>query len=629
MNRYHLPILMALSFSPMLFADNSFQAIPENVAVKYHFDLKKNFYANEEAFQKDLSEAQKLAEDVQQYRGKVSSSGPALYALVQKLERLGLLTQKMYVYRYLAYAVNTKLEPQLSATDRSVSEIGSKIAFVDTELRQLDDAALEKLIQEEPKLALYRFYLQQNTRYKPHTLSADKEEVLSVLSPELYSWQPQFFQKLIDRTKFSEIKTDSGTFNVYRDREVLRKDKNRKIREESLLKLYDEYSSSADLYGFILIKQSEAYNSTSTVRKFKDAFDSSLFAAYLTEEQADTFYTEIGKFAPLMQRYTKLRKERIKSTWKLDVVEPWDMDVVPPDFKRPMFTIQETTDTLNTALAFLGPQYSEDLKELLNPENHRLDIVQGENRIPGAFAYGYYGAPFVFYSFTFHGYLEDVLTLAHEGGHVVHYDLIYKNKVPVVYADGPSYFTESFAMLNEFVTGDYLYKKASTNEEKIYYLEQWLNVAMRRFFDIVMRSEFEYRAYKKIQAHEITEAAQIHELWKEEGLKYIGDDYQRHDFMKYGWSFTPHYFTSPRYYINYLFANLMAINYYSKHLNEPGFDANYVAMMVNGFPDTPVRLLEKYVKLNPFDPAAVRSSMQIFEQKLAELEDLYKASPPK
>lgn len=52
---------MALSFSPMLFADNSFQAIPENVAVKYHFDLKKNFYANEEAFQKDLSEAQKLA----------------------------------------------------------------------------------------------------------------------------------------------------------------------------------------------------------------------------------------------------------------------------------------------------------------------------------------------------------------------------------------------------------------------------------------------------------------------------------------------------------------------------------------------------------------------------------------
>jgi oligoendopeptidase F len=352
---------MLISFSPMSFSQDHFQAIPPEIAAQYHFDLSKSFYSSEDAFQKDLQEAQKLAEETQPYRGKVVSSGPGLFALVQKLERLSLLTQKMYVYRYLAYAVNTKLEPQLSATTRSVSDISAKTAFVNTELRQLSESDLDRLIQQEPKLGLYRFFLLQNTRYKPHTLSSDKEEMLSVLYPELFSWQPQAFQKLIDRTKFSEIKTDGGTFNVYRDREVLRKDPNRKIREEATLKLYDEYSASADLYGFILIKQSDAYNATASTRNFKDAFDSSLFDAYLTKEQADAFFSEIGKYAPLMQRYTKIRKDRIKALWNYEIVEPWDMDVVPPDFKRPLFTIGQTTDVLNKSLAFHGPQYSEDL----------------------------------------------------------------------------------------------------------------------------------------------------------------------------------------------------------------------------------------------------------------------------
>ena len=36
------------------------------------------------------------------------------------------------------------------------------------------------------------------------------------------------------------------------------------------------------------------------------------------------------------------------------------------------------------------------------------------------------------------------------------------------------------------------------------------------------------------------------------------------------------------------------------------------------------RLLEKYLNLNPFDPAAVKDSMQVFEQKLDELEKLYR-----
>jgi len=55
----------------------------------------------------------------------------------------------------------------------------------------------------------------------------------------------------------------------------------------------------------------------------------------------------------------------------------------------------------------------------------------------------------------------------------------------------------------------------------------------------------------------------------------------------------------------------------------PGFDEKYVALMASGFPDTPIRLLQKHLKLNPFEPETVSEAMKVFEQKLNELDSLY------
>lgn len=620
-HRLGLLIVAGLPALPML--AQGFEPIPAAVAPQYRFDLRHDFYADEAAWAKDLAEAKALVESLQPYRGKVASSGAVLFELTSKLERLDTLGSKLYIYRYLLYAADTTLEPQFSAADQTLSELNSKAAFVGTELRKLSTADLDRLIRQEPKLAPYRFSLEQNTRYKPYTLTSEQEELFSRLSPQLYTWEGQLFQKLIDRTTFTDLETPSGKQNVYRDRQLLSKQPDRELRRKALLTLNDEYQKSADLFAFSVIKLAGALNAEATTRGFKDAFASSLFDAQLSPAQAETFFKTIADFASLSRRYVQLKKDRIRKTSGIADPAPWDNDVVPTGFVRPQFTIGQATDALKASLAFHGPRYSADLAELLEPTNGRLDIVSGKNRMPGAFSWGYYGAPRVFYSYGYRGYLEDVLTLTHEGGHAVHYDLISQSKVLPVYASGPSYFTESFAMLNEFVTADYLYRNAATKEQKTYFLEQQLDVMLRRFFDIVMRSEFEYRAYQKIQAGEISDADQLHALWKEEGLRYVGDDYQKHEFLKRGWAYTPHFFTSPRYYINYLFANLMAISYYQRRLVDPDFDRRYVELMANGFPDTPVNLLKKHLGLDPFDPATVKGAMQALEAKLNELEALY------
>ncbi len=620
---HKLGVLLMAGLPTLPAFSQGFEAVPASVAPQYRFDLRHDYYKDEAAYAKDQAEARALVDSLQPHRGKVGASGQALFELVSKLERLDTLTSKLYIYRYLLYAADTTLEAKFSAADQAVSEINSKAAFVATELRKLSKADLDRLIQQEPRLAPYRFSLEQNTRYKPYTLSSDQEELLSRLSPQLYSWEGQLFQKLIDRTTFTDLETPAGTQNVYRDRQLLSKQPDRDLRKKALLTLSTEYQASADLFAFSVIKLAGSLNAEATTRGFKDAFASSLFDAHLSTEQAETFFKTIADFASLSRRYVQLKKDRIRKTSGIPDPAPWDNDVVPTGFERPRFTIGQATDALKASLGFHGPRYAADLAELLDPANGRLDIVSGKNRMPGAFSWGFYGAPRVFYSYGYRGYLDDVLTLSHEGGHAVHYDLIDQNKVLPVYASGPQYFTESFAMLNEFATADYLYQHAATKEQKTYFLEQLLDVMMRRFFDIVMRSEFEYRAYQEIQAGRLTEADQLHELWKQEGLRYVGEDYEKHDFMKRGWAYTPHYFTSPRYYINYLFANLMAISYYERRLVDPDFDRRYVELMSNGFPDTPVNLLKKHLALDPFDPATVKGAMKALEGKLNELEALY------
>lgn len=67
---------------------------------------------------------------------------------------------------------------------------------------------------------------------------------------------------------------------------------------------------------------------------------------------------------------------------------------------------------------------------------------------------------------AFGGSLLDLIVLAHEGGHAVQAQLMLRNNVPMAYAAGPGYFTESFGRFQELLLLDHLNRAASTVDEK-------------------------------------------------------------------------------------------------------------------------------------------------------------------
>ena len=87
----------------------------------------------------------------------------------------------------------------------------------------------------------------------------------------------------------------------------------------------------------------------------------------------------------------------------------------------------------------------------------------------------------MFYQGAFGGYLEDVVTLAHESGHAVQNMLMTANGVLPRYAFGPAYFTESFAGLSELLLLEHLYRTAADKPHRLVYLQRLITQAAEVF----------------------------------------------------------------------------------------------------------------------------------------------------
>jgi oligoendopeptidase F len=596
-----------------------FEPIPLDGRERYRFDLEGNFYPSEDRWREDVERARDLARGVASHRGRVIESATGLLSVLKQLDDLFILLNKAWIYALLRYAVDTRDDRPYQEIQRSYSEISSEVAFADLEIMDVTDEALAGFEKEEPDLGAYRFAIEENRRKKPHTLSAQEETLLSLLDEDLTGWHRLLYQLSINRTRFRDVDLPGGgRMNVWRDRSDLLKHPERVVREKTFHWLYQDYASHNDVIVFALIQRIRTANKVARLHRFAGAPEARFFSMYLSSEEVENVLRQVEENAALYKRYQEIRKAHIASFSGLDKVEPWDLQIVPPRFERPRLDIGRASDTLQGALGFLGQEYSAELAALLDPGKGRLDLVKGEHRRSGAFAAGYYGAPWQFYSEGFDGYVDDLMTMAHEAGHAVHYKLISNAEVLPSYYRGPGYFTESFAMMNEAVTGRHLVDHARNAEERRFYLQEFLSLFMR-IFDINMRFSYELATYRKVEDGSLKSADDFNRLGVELGLRY-NDDFQEHPELMYNWSRTHHFWTAPLYYVNYLFSGILSTEYFRRHLRDPSFDERYVALMRNGFDDTPSALLRRFLDIDLSNPALLSGMFEYLEDLLGELD---------
>ncbi|SCX87633.1 M3 family oligoendopeptidase [Nitrosospira sp. Nsp13] len=611
-------------------AESPFVPIPEAKKPLYQFNFKNLFYSDDLARQNDLSELQILRARLVALKSEASTKPARLLEAIELKQRMGIIADRLWAYGGLRLATNTQntvFQKEAQEGEDARSDFDSSTVFVQSIVQDLNDEKMNEFIAVAPGLVRYKFLLESWRRTKPHTPPEAVEALLNRLALRLDPFRSPFYTLMIERSPDATI--DIGKRQLYVTKpgdyaEIMRSEE-RALREAGFNKRMATYKAQGDLFAFAMYEKIRAANDVANIRKFANAIDADLFGFYLTPEVVDTVLAGFRQNASLAIRFQKAERTYQQKLLGISSSEPWDLDARPSGAAEPRFTIENASRLVIGAAEIFGKDYKSELNHLLDPLNGRMDIVAGPNRQAGDFTWGAYGPSWVFFMQGYNGYLTDVVTLAHEATHAVHFRLLHKSGIPWYYADGARYFTEGVAKVNELLILDYLFNRARTQAERLFYLRQLTSklasVKFTTMYWAAYATSFEIEAYRRVQSGAVQNPANIHEIWAEFGAKWHLD-FDRFPDLKYTWADTHHFFDSSRYYSNYLFAWVFALAVYEKIQSDPKTAKKLVGLMKAGFSNEPSTLLQTHMGIDLSDPKALERMFAMVEKKVTEFERL-------
>jgi oligoendopeptidase F len=134
---------------------------------------------------------------------------------------------------------------------------------------------------------------------------------------------------------------------------------------------------------------------------------------------------------------------------------------------------------------------------------------------------------------------------------------------------------------------------------------------------------FEESLYAGAADGTLTGASSINALFDTIGTRYsiwhgLDPELQRQ------WMRIPHYFRSPFYRVNYLYARLLAIRYFDMYRRDPaGFVPRFLGLLRAGYSAPPAELLKRHLDIRLDGPELVRDATRMLEEQLLELESRY------
>jgi len=508
-----------------------------DIPVELTWDLSLIYKTEEDMF-RDAEKLQQLSIHMEQtYKGNLNTP-EIINACLDDLREIHRLSTLICNYTDLAVSVdyyNTSNQERNDKISRLVTDIFSRLSFIDSEIISLDESVLNNAISIATS---NKFYLQDILRNKPHQLHPETERALAALSQSLNA--PY---QIYNMTKLADIKFDSFTVNgkeyplgysLFEDNYAYEPCTDiRRTAFSSFSKKLKEYENvTAAVYN----TQLQTEKTMATLRGFDSVFDSLLFPHKVSRElynrQIDLI-TE--KLAPHMRRYAQL----IKKIHKLDHLTFADLKIsIDPEFV-PSVTIEDSKKYIEGGLSILGDDYLSMVKEAY--DNRWVDFAQNAGKSTGGFCASPYGKG-SFILLTWNNRMADVFTLAHELGHAGHFRAC--NSAQSIFdTDVSSYFVEAPSTMNELLMAHYLLKTSTDKRFRRWVLSCMIgNTYYHNFVTHLMEAAYQREVYKIIDAGGSVQAETLSRIMQETLQKFWGEDIEIANGAELTWMRQPHYY---------------------------------------------------------------------------------------
>ena len=593
-------------------------SVPERSEIEeeYRWDLS-SLYADDEDWEEAYGRAEELVQELSDYEGRATEDAGTLKEAMEKYEETMRTVSNVAAYARMRRDEDTTDDRYQGLTARAmslVSEAKSAASFLEPEIQELDEDAVDDMIAEEPELETYEHYFDDVLRMKEHTRSSEVEELLAELS-EVTGAPGELYDTLTNADiEFPAVEDPEGetrqiTLNSFTK---LQKHPDRDFRRQVYEEFYDEWETVRNVVGAAYRNSVKADVKLARARNYETAREAALDGPNVPVEVYDTLVETVRDRLGVLHRHAELKREAIDA----DELRMWDLYVPVVQEESPEIGYEGACDHIVEAVAPLGDGYRTRLSEGL--DSRWVDVYETENKQSGAYSGGTYDSqPLVLMNYQ--DDVKSMYTLAHELGHSMHSEYT-KEEQPYIYSGYEIFVAEVASTVNETLLTHHLLETVEDERLRRHVLNEYLERFRSTLFRQTMFAEFEHRTHEMSEEGEPLTPDRLDDLYRNLKTDYyepaVVDDRIAREWMR-----IPHFYRA--FYVYQYATGISAAVALADCIIEEGEDAaeRYIDFLGSGSRKYPLELLEDAgVDMTSREP--VETAISTYEGYLDEFERL-------
>lgn len=556
--------------------------------------------------------------EINKYRGKLNDGPENLKTALEQILTIGRKLHTLYTYAHLRHDENITDDQFKTLFNRIITvlhDFQQETSWFEPELLALPDDTISSYLSS-PILKDYQFYLEKIVRIKPHMLSQDQEELMAMAGKALQAPHKAFsaindadfkFGKILD-SNGEERELTHGTYGLYI------RDQDRILRKNAFTQMLGTYGKYENTLAELLNGQVQSHLFNARVRKYASCLDAALFPKNLDTAVYHALIKAVHEGIGTLHRYIKLRKRVLG----VDQLHLYDMSVpLTAHFDMKML-YSEAEDVVISSVAPLGSEYQNILRNGFKTQRW-VDRYENENKRSGAYSSGCYDSmPYILMNYK--GVIRDVFTLTHEAGHSMHSYLTHQHQ-PYQYGDYSIFLAEVASTFNEDLLSRTLLERATSNQEKIFLINQKIEDIRSTLFRQTMFAEFELFIHQMAEQN----IPLTPKLLKDEFVKlnhfYFGSDALINEEIEIEWARIPHFYYN--FYVFQYSTGISAALALADRVVDGGAAEReaYLSFLKGGSSLYPIEMLQR-AGVDMRSPKPVLATIAKFDQLVAQLEKL-------
>jgi oligoendopeptidase F len=564
------------------------------------WDLKDLYSGvDDSGIEKDLITARERARDfVASCKGKLHQrplNSEFLLSALRDYESIHEMGMRPRLFAYLYHSADREDHERsqlLQKVEEEWNTISRIIAFFELEIMALPDDLLRELAAYQGLRDYGHFFSCQN-QWKPFRLSKAEEDIIK--QKELSGKRAfiSLFDRIMQSISCKPI-LDGKEQNVTADEALaLLHSPNRMMREKAFHAFLKELQRRGMLFTHIL----NALTLDSHLENMNRGHHDPMHRMHLTNGVDGTvvqrMMASVEGHYELARRYFRLKAQLLGiGTLKFtDLYAPLEKEAFLVSFSDARRLVLEAVEDLH-------PLWRSVARELF--EKKRIDAEVRRGKQSGSFCKCLSPSEAPYISLNFRGTIRDLMELAHELGHGMHYRLssgqsFLNFRIPPIFAETASTFFEIHLSRHLMEKEDFLvYHKAiaACRVDRILLTVFRQNVLTR----------FEQRLHN-LRRNGLISEEKICGIWWDENRRLCGDDLHMPSGYRWGWAYIPHLVHRPFYCYSYIFGNLLSLILHEDYLEQgEGSFEKIIQLLNSGSSKAPMELLTE-IGLNPGEEA--------------------------